>query len=175
MNLRWLMGACLVALVGCQIHDRDAALEQSKGIAKSLWVSAVKAAQSVSSETSARAIQDAQKQMLALQAELSRIKMPDAVDRLRLAHVDEELEKLDYGLEMKDLQRQIDQKIALAKDSVEYSKKSVAQLRANLQKADAQFRALTEDYAAAKENFDAAASRVADIRQKLTKAGALVP
>ena len=101
--------------------------------------------------------------------------MPDAVDRLRLAHVDEELEKLDYGLEMKDLQSQIDQKIALAKDSVEYSKKSVAQLRANLQKADAQFRALTEDYAAAKENFDAAASRVADIRQKLTKAGALVP
>jgi chromosome segregation ATPase len=89
--------------------------------------------------------------------------------------IDEELEKLDYGLEMAKLQKEIDKKVEDAKSTYESSKHSIAELRQKLKRADADFRNLTESYAAAKENFEAASSRIDDIRKRLAKAGAIVP
>ena len=175
MNRWWLMGGCVLALISCQPKDRDEAISESKGIARSLWITAVQEAQKVSSGTSVSAIKNAQKQMQALQAQLSKIKVPDEIDQLRLAHVDEELEKLDYGLEMAKLQKEIDKKVEDAKSTYESSKQSIAELRQKLKRADAEFRNLTESYAAAKENFEAAGSRIDDIRKRLAKAGAIVP
>ena len=169
------MAGVAVALLGCQPKDRDAAISESKGIARSLWITAVQEAQKVSDGTSVPAIQKAQKQMQALQVQLSKIKMPDEIDQLRLAHVDEELEKLDYGLEMAKIQEQIDKKVEAAKSTYESSKQTVAELRQKLKSADAEYRNLMNSYAAAKENFEAAGSRIDDIRQRLAKAGAIVP
>ena len=171
----WSAGFAALVLVGCQAPLGDDSVEKSTELAKNLWITAGAEAKKITAEAPAPTIKAAQHNLERLQYQLSRIRVPNNVDNLRLANVEEELERLSYGLDMNDLREKLDVKIASAKTLVANAGKSVAELRAELKKKDAEFRDLAEQYNLAKANFDAAASRVADIRKKLEKVGAILP
>ena len=165
----------VLALGGCNAKDRNHALSEGSGLAKSLWIRASQQAESISADASERTIAAANTQMQKLQEQLSNIKMPTEVDKLRLASVEEQIERLSYALDMKDVQAKVKAKIEDAKGLMSNAGKTEAQVKAYLGKADAEYKQLLSDYNEAKGNFDAAQTRIEDVKKRIKDAGGIVP
>jgi chromosome segregation ATPase len=149
--------------------------KKAEGLARSNWLSASEAAQTVTERTKRDTLDFVRTKMVDLQSELANIKLPDNIDTLRQAYVEEEVARLDAAIERLDLEAQLRKKVENAKKLAENAERTTAEVQATLAKTDKAYKDLMEQIAIAKSNYAAAEETVAGFREELKKVGAILP
>ena len=149
--------------------------KKAEGLARSNWLSASEAAQTVTERTKRDTLDFVRTKMIDLQSELANIKLPDNIDTLRQAYVEEEVARLDAAIEQLDLQAKVRKKIEDAKKLAENAERTTAEVQATLAKTDKAYKDLMEQIAIAKSNYAAAEETVAGFREELKNVGAVLP
>jgi chromosome segregation ATPase len=149
--------------------------KKAEGLARSNWLSASEEAQKVSDRTKRDTLDFVRSKMIDLQSELANIKLPDNIDTLRQAYVEEEVARLDAAIEQLDLQAKVKKRVEDAKKLAENAERTTAEVQAALAKTDKAYKGLMEQIAIAKSNYAAAEETVAGFREELKKVGAVLP
>jgi len=185
-----LLPASLLLLAGCDepvaengapvipVKVRETVTKEAKkaeGLARSNWLSASEAAQTVTERTKRDTLDFVRTKMIDLQSELANIKLPDNIDTLRQAYVEEEVARLDAAIEQLDLQAKVKKKVEDAKKLAENAERTTAEVQAALAKTDKAYKDLMEQIAIAKSNYAAAEETVAGFREELKNVGAVLP
>ncbi len=185
-----LLPASILLLAGCDepvaengapvipVKVRETVTKEAKkadGLARSNWLSASEAAQTVTERTKRDTLDFVRTKMIDLQSELANIKLPDNIDTLRQAYVEEEVARLDAAIEQLDLQAKVRKKVEDAKKLAENAERTTAEVQATLAKTDKAYKDLMEQIAIAKSNYAAAEETVAGFREELKNVGAVLP
>ena len=128
-----------IGVAGCDQKQQDQALAQGKaamstaaGFASKAWQSASKQAANINLDSAKPAIESAKSSLESVKTKLSEIKAPTSLDSLKLDSVKDQLQRLEAALNIKKLQKEMDDKVAEAKKVQDNATKSVQDVREKL-------------------------------------------